>query len=461
MNLNNIISLLHQFVKETTKELNLESVYGHRKGQDHAEDWQDGYGPDQNIAGPLMLALKSLVTQCSSILSKALNHKEESKHLLDGIKRIKEELNHSISSIENQLVYASKQTNHLIYQSYLGKDALYVGNVDEDGLKDGEGCLIFENEFYRGEWSEGSKNGIGFQMFYDGSKYNGLWEEGRPKIGFWTLPDGTEFRGYRKLGEDGYFSDWMIGLKSTDKFDGVSSILYHKNEKTNTSNLVMEQNVDIEALRGELHPPRRATIRYLNGVTYDGYFDDFEPLGIGTLTYDSPKSSIKIAQFSELGEEGEQMEEIQMAEKTQKKINIFISWIRVVLFPHREGENDFNASDFKRSYVILGLLNTNYYEGWLNSNLDFEGFAHIGNKDNEAYPGFYGLFSTNGVVLYEFESQGEWEKQIDFLKELKIGYFLDSEKYISEEGIDIEEYPWLKLRILYMKESEKHDEYFE
>jgi hypothetical protein len=77
------------------------------------------------------------------------------------------------------------------------KDALYFGQLNADGKRQGKGVMIYANDRkYEGEWSEDLRHGRGYERHSNGNLYIGQFQQGKAQgHGIYKWANGEEYDG--------------------------------------------------------------------------------------------------------------------------------------------------------------------------------------------------------------------------------------------------------------------------
>lgn len=134
------------------------------------------------------------------------------------------------------------------------------GNCD-----DGEGaCEYSDGSIYRGSFNRSMRHGAGSMFYPDGSVFIGRWENDQKKgEGISLFSDGSEFRGVFR---NGYPEGEGIFISS----DGVQKKVYFRDSK-----IISSAPMDFERIDGII---RFGTVLALGGV-YTGWYSGFRATG--------------------------------------------------------------------------------------------------------------------------------------------------------------------------------------
>ena len=282
--LTDIVINFSQFLRKTFNSLiNSRKAIQSKEGKDGANKWEyEAIGPVSNLIKQILLSLE-LITQ-NSIPA-------PSNSILDSINSLESTISQELENLGIEMSQALSQTKKVMFPSE-GKE-VYIGQYkinqeihqsqesqeitskspvlqqmkikNQDKLiMNGQGYWTDGRRIYCGAWLLNKRNGFGVQIFSDGSRYKGMWEDDKPLVGVWTLADHTQFYGRRGTNRRGKAADWFIGLTKDDqramkvaasKGDGkkepkVINYLYYQGTKTGLANLDYHQKIDIQALIG-------------------------------------------------------------------------------------------------------------------------------------------------------------------------------------------------------------------
>lgn len=190
------------------------------------------------LIGPILFSVRMHLAEVSSTLKKIKKEESRVEKLIEDITNFsfKEKIHASSSMADFWEIDFSRGTDEVFFGTNLEKAESF--GVWTDG-----------KEIYKGEFEGGKKHGYGFQIFNDGSIFEGRFERGVPKDGKWKLDTGENFYG-NWVKEQNY----MIGIKESDAINrgAVKNILYYKGDKTIIKNVDPTQEINIKALKGEV-----------------------------------------------------------------------------------------------------------------------------------------------------------------------------------------------------------------
>ena len=251
-----------------------------------------------NVIGPLTTQVLQLLSVCDVIKSvhtrgKKLSHaytrnnagnpgdgpgsqNSVTRRLEDWIQELKPEWSETYSMMEA-----------IRFNGDMDDNNIYIGQIDENESRNGQGFLQSGQEVYKGGWKKGKRYGYGTQIFENGSIYEGMWISDKPQIGKWTLPDRSQFYGrsnalfkeerLRLSPKEMEKMDWMIGIKKVDSYQPLVNLLYYGENKTGISNLNPNQDLDIGKLKQSFYP-EVTSLEWVNGLKYDHIFIDFSTI---------------------------------------------------------------------------------------------------------------------------------------------------------------------------------------
>ena len=157
---------------------------------------------------------------------------------------------------------------------------------------------------YNGEIKYGSPNGLGIQIYLDGSKYIGDWKSGEQHgQGTLILADGTKLKGrwkgnmpwdVKRIDIKGRINnEYIKGVKQKNyKIEGI--LFFRKGNDSTEWNKKGNEKVDYKYI-GQIEknkPNGWGKLTHPNGYKYEGQFKDGMAHGKGSFSYKGAKKSI-------------------------------------------------------------------------------------------------------------------------------------------------------------------------
>lgn len=246
------ISTTYKIVENYTKELkkSFTKMIKAFEPKDH-KDIEKFVEVKTKLIGPALFSLKMHIAELSSI----------TKNVIPNFSKWSDLLNDITSFTQSSKIEASHSMADFWELDFsMGIDEMFCGNMYQN---ESFGVWTDGKEIYKGEFSNKEKHGYGFQIFNDGSIFEGKFKRGHPESGKWKLETGENFYGRFNKEEN-----WMIGIKEKDNKPGVGELaknyLYYKGEKTILKNIFPVQDIDIESLKGINGEP--CVVKWLDGV---------------------------------------------------------------------------------------------------------------------------------------------------------------------------------------------------
>lgn len=327
---------------------------------------------------------------------------------------------------------------------------VFIGNLDSSGKKTGKGSLVDGLMLYNGNWEQDKRSGYGIQVYSDGVTFEGTWKDNKPQVGKWTFTDQSQFYGkYHKLTkeektEDEEAKEWMIGLKDLKevelqldekrKFEvaNTKTVLYYDGRATALKNIVLDQDIDIEGLRGEKEPHKITRIKYLNGVIYEGMWSDFRPNLFGKFIFPEgdevkvlTRTGNTVPYLGCVPENIEEIMEIKFMEIAFLDGTTYRGSVNDNLEFYGFGElitQKYKVEDDKANGIFFKDYKESFspQKGASMTNLDFQ----IDNTEEKVI--FRGLFNSKEGLTVQFA-----EKDVSIIKNYPTEYFLDSMDYLK------------------------------
>lgn len=252
-----LTNLIEKFIISTTKEV----ISTQKTMKEGDLTWKN------KILGPTLETLNSMLNIFTKIIS---NYTQNSADSIDSLIKIqsalqvkKESLNidgTALIGIDKIIFPKSKE------------DEVYIGLLDENGLRNGEGSLTNGEILYKGNWKNDMKSGFGMQLYEDGWVFEGNWEDDIPQNGRWMVGNNKYFYGLIHKDPSSWKS-YRVGFSQQDKkkFKGdknVKNILYWRNQATKLMNVKVNQEFNLKALEGvsKKEEHRTTTITWIHKV---------------------------------------------------------------------------------------------------------------------------------------------------------------------------------------------------
>lgn len=158
--------------------------------------------------------------------------------------------------------------------------SLYSGPLI-NGVPEGVGKQVWpDGSFYHGDFAGGKRHGRGEGEFVDYGSFNGEWNENHINYGFCRYPADSEYDSYK-----GYFGNWRP--------DG-RGILVHRNGRIYEGDFVRglpdgegKLSHRDESYIGQFHLGKRHGwgVQETKEVRYEGYWQNDKENGFGTMYY--------------------------------------------------------------------------------------------------------------------------------------------------------------------------------
>lgn len=247
----------------------------------------------RQLISPLIYNYKCFVRFYTSQSSKLFKKgSSEKKNVQDFIENIQNKIDSKSRELNLNLEQVKKDLEEVLYTKKEETSYVYIGEVIKDEMKEkrreGLGTLTNGKEVYKGEFVQDLRHGFGIQVFGGGVSFKGEWKDDLPMIGIWK-DQKSVFYGYVNQDEN-----WKIGefldnefdsnRKKNDEDKGFS--LYYKDKATGLGNIKIDQDLDVEVMRGERGSDVNSVARidFVNGVSYNGGWKNFKPNLIGSLS---------------------------------------------------------------------------------------------------------------------------------------------------------------------------------
>lgn len=252
-----LTNLLENFVTETMKEV----ISTQTLMSDGGLKWKN------NITGPALEILNSLIKYYSRMIP---NYSYKSRAMIKPLKALQKSIDKQIEElgIDGTAIIGIDE----IYFPEGIKDEVYIGLLNKNGLRTGQGALTNGEILYKGYWKDDMKNGFGMQVYEDGWVFEGHWDDDVPKNGRWKIGKNKYFYGMIHRNKT-LAKTYRIGFSQADKKKyknekNVKNIFYWKKQRTNLMNVKINQEFNLKGMEGvsKLQKHKVASIEWIHGL---------------------------------------------------------------------------------------------------------------------------------------------------------------------------------------------------